>query len=373
MNHPASKLIGAKPNGSVKTLSLAVGKHLSNPQYEKINNWLVACSGGADSLALTIATADWCARHNRQCQAVIIDHQLRPESTREAKETQKLLQELKIAVTIIPVTVQRTTAGIEADARTARYAALTEHANTYKPHETGILLGHTKDDQAETILIKLARGASLRTLAGMRQNWVTENGVTYARPLLETVRRADTEGFCHTLQIPWVTDPSNALDGPWKTAAGLPLPRIAVRHQLLPLLNQVLGQDTVTVLTRLAKQVGEDADLLDEYAHTAFTTATTEQKNQLDVTALEKLKKPLRMRVWKLYFAQFHTQTLTAVHLNELDRLITQWQGQGPVSLPGGWQARRIRIIEKTQLGEKRYKTVKKRILLELKNRIVKN
>ncbi|MCS4484674.1 tRNA lysidine(34) synthetase TilS [Gleimia sp. 6138-11-ORH1] len=366
----ASQLVGTKPTQGVRAVSLAVKNLLRAASTQAITTWLVGCSGGADSLALTVATADLLSRAGKPLHAVIIDHQLRAESALEATSTATQLATLEIPAEIIAVEVNPVGA-VEAAAREARYQAFRDYAVKHFPGQTvGVLLGHTLDDQAETVLLSLARGAGTRALAGIRpqrkEKLAAGTELHFCRPLLASVRRADTEDFCQQLALQVVADPTNQLDGPWQTAAGQPLPRVALRHLIIPQLSQVLGQDVVISLGRSAQLAEEDATYLDTCAQERFLTGEFEAEGEVLVSALVKEAKPIRMRLWKLLFAQRSKAMLTAKHLQELDQLVTHWRGQGPISLPNGWQARRNDRIEKTKHGKVWKKNVHQRIVLEL-------
>lgn len=365
----AAELVGAKPVGGVKAVTLAVRAALASPAAAGISTWLVGCSGGADSLALTVAAASFRGRQKISVQALIVDHQLRAESAGEAQATAQLLAQLQIPATVLPVEVARA-GSLEAAARKARYDAFRKFiADSFPKQRVGVLLGHTLDDQAETVLLSLARGAGTRALAGIRPHWSEPCGeaeAVFLRPFLAQVRRAETEQCCRQLGLVPVEDPTNSLDGPWQTAAGQPLPRVAVRHQVLPLLSQVLGQDVVPSLGRSAQLAEADASFLDNWAAELYATKEFERDGEVLADALGKEAEPLRMRLWKLIFARRCPAMLTAQHLRELDRLVTDWRGQGPVSLPGGWTARRRNSVEKQRVGGVWTKTVHHRIVLEV-------
>jgi tRNA(Ile)-lysidine synthase len=204
---------------------------------------VVGCSGGADSLALTIAAA--AVRGLDDVRAVVVDHRLQDGSAERAAATVALLAERGIAARVHAVDVTGP-GGIEAAARRARQAALC----AARPHpDSPILLGHTLDDQAETVLLGLGRGSGARSLAGMRR-W----DPPFLRPLL-TVRRATTRAACTGFAV-W-DDPHNA--DPRFT-------RVRLRHEVLPLLEDVLSGGVAEALARTADQLREDADALDALA-----------------------------------------------------------------------------------------------------------
>src|SRR6266568_4571332 len=217
---------------------------------------LVACSGGGDSLALAAATAFEC--RDRAAALITVDHGLQPGSADQAAAVAAVGYEMGFdPVEIVPVTVHAA-GGPEAAARAARYAALDAAAEAL--HAT-VLLGHTRDDQAETVLLGLGRGSGPRSIAGMRPL-----DPPWARPLLG-VSRLTTVAACARLGLtPW-TDPHNA--DPRFT-------RVRLRTEVLPLLEDVLSGGVAEALARTAAQVREDNDALDALARAALRSAQTD-------------------------------------------------------------------------------------------------
>ena len=212
---------------------------------------LVACSGGADSLALAAAAAFAAPRLGLRAGGVTVDHGLQPGSAERAGETTALLSTLGLdPVHNTTVTVPSGTAkGPEAAARQARYAALDAAAGEYGA--VAVLLGHTLDDQAETVLLGLARGSGARSLAGM-----PGRRGPYRRPLL-AVRRATTAAACAELGLQTWQDPHNQ---------DFRFARARVRHQALPALEAALGPGVAEALARTAAQLRADAECLDDLA-----------------------------------------------------------------------------------------------------------
>jgi tRNA(Ile)-lysidine synthase len=287
---------------------------------------LVACSGGPDSVALAVA-----ARAVRfQVGAVVVDHGLQPGSDRVAETVATWLREQGLApVDVVAVSVEHAGDGPEAAARDARYRALVHAASAYDAG--AVLLGHTRDDQAETVLLGLARGSGLRSLSGMPRT----RGV-FRRPLLDldraTVRAAVPSG------APVVDDPHNAD------------PRFArarVRHTVLPLLEQELGPGIAEALARTADLARADADALaelaDEIAHDVMSSAP--EAGALDVESLATLSDALRSRVVRLWLLErgCPAGSLGAQHVGRVTALVTAWKGQGAVALPGGVEVARER------------------------------
>ena len=291
---------------------------------------LVACSGGADSLALAAAAAFVAPRLGLRAGGVTVDHGLQPGSGERAANAAALLSKLGLdpvrsaAVAVAPSPA----AGPEAAARVARYGALDEAAISCGA--AAILLGHTLDDQAETVLLGLARGSGSRSLAGM----AARRG-PYRRPLLG-VRRATTSAACAELGLePW-QDPHNR---------DFRFARARVRHQALPVLEAALGPGVAEALARTASQLRTDAECLDDlaFAESAKLRGCGSDPAGLDADWLRALPAAIRARVLRdaAIMAGCPAGALTAGHVDRVDALVTGWRGQRWVDLPGGVRARR--------------------------------
>lgn len=281
---------------------------------------LVALSGGPDSLALAAAVAFEAPRAGLQAGAVIVDHGLQEGSADAAARASTQA----IALGLHPVRVVRvivgTEGGPEAAARTARFAALDEVAN-----ETGaaaVLLGHTLDDQAETVLLGLARGSGAASLSGM-----DAVAGRYRRPLLG-IRRFTTVQACADAGLePWL-DPENH-NGAYT--------RVRVRQRVLPVMEEEFGPGIPEALARTADQLREDSEALDHFAEEIAEDLAehSEAGISLPVGALAANPAALRQRLIRLAVAsEFHVSISRAQTL-EVARLVTDWRGQGPVALPG--------------------------------------
>jgi tRNA(Ile)-lysidine synthase len=298
---------------------------------------LVACSGGADSLALAAATAFVAPRLGLRAGGVTVDHGLQPGSAQRAADVAAMLGKLGLdPVRSIAVTVPSAgeagaagaagAAGPEAAARTARYGALDTAA--IQCGAAAVLLGHTLDDQAETVLLGLARGSGGRSLAGM-----PASRGTYRRPLLN-VRRATTGQACADLGLdPW-QDPHNS---------DFRFARARVRHQALPALEAALGPGVAQALARTASLLRADAEFLDDLA-SAESRHRDEDAEGLDAPWLLALPAAMRTRVLRdaAVMAGCPHGSLTAGHVEQVDALVTRWRGQRWVDLPGGVRARRL-------------------------------
>ncbi|MGC5334431.1 tRNA lysidine(34) synthetase TilS [Micromonospora sp. DT62] len=286
---------------------------------------LVACSGGADSLALAAATAFVAPRLGRAAGLVTVDHGLQEGSARRAAAVVTWAREVGLApVESVRVEVAGRPGGPEAAAREARYLALAEVAGRL---EAGALLtGHTRDDQAETVLLALARGAGPRGLAGMPARRDLD-GVPLLRPLLE-VGREQTRTACAVLGLnPW-EDPHNA-DPSYA--------RARVRADLLPALVRALGPGVLDNLARTARLVAADNAVLDELADAALVDVR-HPDGGLAVRALAELPPAVRGRVLHAWARELGAPpaALSHRHVTALDTLVTGWRGQGAAHLPGG-------------------------------------
>ncbi|MDA8369022.1 MAG: tRNA lysidine(34) synthetase TilS [Nocardiopsaceae bacterium] len=288
---------------------------------------LVACSGGADSLALAGAAAFAAPRMGLRAGGVTIDHGLQAGSGTQAERVADTLRGLGLdPVDRVAVKVGRD-GGPEGAARTARYTALDAAADRYGA--VAVLLGHTSDDQAETVLLRLARGSGARSLAGM----APRNG-RYLRPFLGLSRRTVHDACALMGLDPWQdphnTDPAYA--------------RSRVRHAALPALEEVLGPGIADALARTAELLRDDADALDAWAERAGGDALFDS-GELDTSVLADLPRAVRTRVLRstAIGAGCPAGALTARHVAELDRLVTAWRGQSHVDLPGGLRGRRVK------------------------------
>jgi tRNA(Ile)-lysidine synthase len=280
---------------------------------------LVACSGGADSLALLSAAVFEAREQAVRVVGVTVDHQLQEGSTEHAARVTEQMRTLGVDESVT-ATVSVTAEGVgpEAAARQARYDVLTELATRFEADQ--VLLGHTLDDQAETVLLGLARGSGGRSLAGMRRSYDR-----FRRPLLD-VTRADTETACLTEGIEFWTDPHNS-DGQFT--------RVRVRTTVLPMLEDELGPGVARTLARTADQLRADTAYLDAVADAGLAEAVTD--GGLSVPRLARMDPAVRGRVLRLaaVAAGSPPGELFHDHVVAVDRLVTHWHGQKGVDLPG--------------------------------------
>jgi tRNA(Ile)-lysidine synthase len=280
--------------------------------------WCVALSGGPDSLALTAVAAQL-----RPTTACIVDHGLQPGSAQVAETARVQAIALGcVDAQVICVQVGSPSGpkgGPEAAARTARYAALGAHR--YGP----VLLAHTLDDQAETVLLGLGRGSGARSIAGMRPHHPP-----WCRPLLG-VRRATTHAACRELGLnPW-QDPHNS---------DRRFTRSRLRLEVLPLLEDVLGGGVAEALARTATALREDTELIDALAAAALPAASTGAG--LYVEELAGLPDPVRRRVIRGWLLAGGATGLTDKQIRGVDALVTAWRGQGGVAVGSALRGERL-------------------------------
>ncbi|GAA4345955.1 tRNA lysidine(34) synthetase TilS [Microbacterium rhizosphaerae] len=284
---------------------------------------VVALSGGADSLALTAATAFEAPKHGLAVRAVVVDHGLQDASAQIADAAAAAARGLGAAASVVRVEVEGG-GGVEAAARTARYAALL--ASTRESGATAILTGHTLDDQAETVLLGLARGSGAASLQGMAPT-SERDGIQVLRPLLG-VRRATTRAACAAEGLqPW-EDPHNEDPA---------FARVRVRRTVLPTFEAELGPGVAEALARTAEQLREDADAFAEMIDETIEDIVEHAEAGISVSAAALAANPaaLRNRIIRHVVAAEFGTSLTRVQTLEVARLATEWAGQGPVDLPG--------------------------------------
>ncbi len=280
---------------------------------------LVAVSGGADSLALAYALAMEYEKFALQLEAVTIDHQLQTLSSQQASTVVSQMQEIGINCTVIKVSVNIID-GLEASARKARYEAFNQL------NADAIFLGHTHNDQAENVLLGLARGSGTRSLSGMAD----VNG-NYFRPFLG-ITREQTESACNEIGLtPW-NDPHNK---------DTQFARVRVRTEALPTLEKTIGPGIANALVRSAQLLRDDADALDTWCEQEIARIDLAD---LDCAHLLDLPRAIRTRIIRraVYAAGAPAGSLSADHVGAVEALICAWNGQGPAHLPGGVKVERF-------------------------------
>lgn len=298
---------------------------------------LVACSGGADSMALAMAAKFEGDRAGVSVGAVIIDHQLQEITKAVAAEVSYNLTDAGFSPVVMrAVTVdQSAEGGLEAAARNARYDELRVAAEAFDAKF--VMLGHTLDDQAETVLLGLTRGSGPKSIAGMQR----KNGL-WLRPLLE-IRRATTEAFCRDSRIDFWNDPHNSDEK---------FTRVRIRKIVLPMLESELGPGIAESLARTGEILNDDLAYLDAQALAEFQRIGKVGSTAIvfEAKELEQLPKVIRIRIYQRALELFGT-TNSRIHLKSVDELIENWHGQKELTLPG------VRVIRKAD--EISFKTTK--------------
>ena len=333
-----------KQFAAVTAVRSAVRKLLAELELTPESVVLVGCSGGADSLALAAALAYESKRVARSTRsrgfairagAVIVDHGLQANSEAVAHNAADNCRRLGLdPVKVRRVDVDRNGSGGLADAaRAARYVAFEEVAEATGAE--ALLLAHTADDQAEQVLLALARGSGTRSLAGIPAS----RGI-YERPLLG-LRHAQLVEACREQGLVWWEDPTNHLTGP---EAGL---RARVRNELLPMIEDVLGPGVAMSLARTASLAFDDAEALDSLAAMVIDKAMLPDANPgcitLDPHVLACEHAAVRRRALRAaaVVAGAGPGDLRSVHLHALDDLVMNWRGERATFLPSGLAVRR--------------------------------
>jgi tRNA(Ile)-lysidine synthase len=300
---------------------------------------LVALSGGADSLALAASTAFEAQRSGLRAGAVVIDHGLQDGSAEVAARAADQARKLGLAPVIIEVVNvagrvdpqgRIETRGPEGNARAARYTAFETALG-----DTGadaVLLAHTLDDQAETVLLGLTRGAGAASISGMEP----VNGI-YLRPFL-AIRRTETEAACIDQGLEFWIDPHN-LDPAFT--------RVRIRHEVLPVLERELGPGVAEALARTAEHLQADAEVLDAIADEVFSNIAIVAMPAMTslLRDVEDMPRAIRARVYQRAATTTGIGPLTSVHIRGVDDLVMDWHGQGVIDVPGGSVVREDGIL----------------------------
>ncbi len=298
----------------------------------------VGCSGGADSTALVAATIFEARHTGHQVVAIVVDHGLQESSAEVAERVADRVSTLGADDCRVVRVEVGGEGGPEASARRARYAALSQQADEYGAQV--ILLGHTRDDQAESVLLGLARGSGTRSLSGM-----APVAGRFLRPLLD-LGRAATYAACEAEGLAVWEDPHNADDA---------YTRSRIRNHVMPLLEEHLGPGFAEALARTARLARQDADLLDAQAESALVEVSV-GPGRLSVPATVALPSALRSRVLRkaVLNAGARPTELALGHVDAVDALLSDWHGQTRVDLPGRLTARRAGdalIVEQTSVA----------------------
>lgn len=337
---------------------------------------LIACSGGRDSLALVALASKVCASRGLRCGVVIVNHNLQSSSEKVAIEASNQCKKLGISSDLIyieSIKVLDSGIGIEAAARDARYAAIIRRAKIL--NASVVLLAHTADDQAETVVIGLRDSSGLEAIAGMNAI-IFRDGIRFARPLLQ-ITRDETTGICEDFSIKWWDDPTNGDCVPKNQELHKNYPlRSRVRHTLIPYISHFFNANIVNLLSRGAKLAQDDLEYINSqvddvvskvmtvnfYSSTfndsdskhcdncacdnCASSITSDNKNieiTLDVKTLKDFHISIRRRVIARALSLMNLR-FSSSHITSIDELVSNWHGQKPVSLPCNVKACRVGV-----------------------------
>ncbi len=317
------------PDPAVAAVRLAVRRRLTALPEAQGRTVMVACSGGADSLALLAATVFELRRSDTRVIGAVVDHGLQQGSQERTSGVVRQMAALGVDETAsIRVTVDPGPAGVEAGAREARYVALSRLAEHFGASH--VLLGHTVDDQAESVLLGLTQGSGPRSVVGMRDGFSPDVGgqeAIFLRPLLRTISRVQTQAACRAEAIDWWDDPHN--EDPRFT-------RARIRHRVMPVLEAELGPGVARALARTGHLMSDDLDALDTEAQVTWWESAA--VHGLTVSRLEQLQSAVRTRVLRLaaHDAGVPPRELTYGHIEALEQMVRERPGElREVQLPG--------------------------------------
>jgi tRNA(Ile)-lysidine synthase len=297
-----------------------IQKHRLIKKGERV---LVAVSGGPDSIALVCLLYALRRDLGLKLHVAHLDHGLRADSAKDRKFVERMAGTMGLPCTAERIDIQSLAqrGSLEEAARTCRLEFLFRTARKIKA-ET-IALGHNRDDQAETVLMRLFRGTGLYGLSAISMKRKI-TGYTLIRPLLET-GRTDIAAYLRKLKIPFCVDISNAEDV---------YTRNRIRNKLLPLLEKEYNGNIREVLAGTAETAGYDYDFLNLQAERAF-------KKMGGVIKLERfavLHPALQRLMFRLAIAkiQGNTRRITLQHIRELEDLVSNRPAGSIVDLPQG-------------------------------------
>jgi tRNA(Ile)-lysidine synthase len=305
-------------------------------------NVVIAVSGGADSTALLLAIQELRGAGKLAIAPIVahLDHGLRETSRKDARWVSQLAKRLNVQVvsgrTKVAEQAEENSDNLEQAARKARYEFLERTAKRYK--SKFVLTGHTMDDQAETVLLRLMRGSSGLGLSGMQTTRSISKGseVRLVRPLL-WARRTETEDYCHQCGIEYLQDEMNQDER---------FARVKVRKQLLPLM-QSFNNRIVEAISRTATLLTEDIAILTDNSDALLAAAqdSETERSSLNVRVLADAPSALRRRALQKWISERRgdSRRIEMVHLIAVERLLEGEKGGRMIELPNGGKVSRKR------------------------------
>ena len=276
------------------------------------NDYIVGVSGGSDSLAVA------CAMHSEgyNVEAIIVDHQLQDSSHGVSEYAKSLLESYGIKSTIHKVNVVVSGNGMEDAARKVRYKALFSHGDN-------IVVGHTKNDQAETVLMGLKRGSGSSALTGMRIVTHREKGTIY-RPMLENITKEDTQQACAELGLKYWDDPHNF---------SYEYTRVRVRDQVIPTINEQLGIDIIDKLSTTSFMIQQERDFISSYAQSVYDKAYVDNSINIDTVISEE--KIIVSHVISMFIKE-NSGSIKKVWVDKVMDMMYKWNGQSGIDVKNG-------------------------------------
>lgn len=311
-------------------MTVKTGKDVFSPSLipivrgvEKLHphtNYVLGFSGGADSLALAAALSFKEMQDN--IIVVIVDHQLQDDSAQFSEEAANKARNLGFNKVIVhPVTVEQGKEGMESHARTARYDALTSYG-------LPVLIGHTKTDQAETVLLGMSRSQGLSSVKGMKKE-TTWNGVPIIRPMLDIAYREDTKKACDDAGLVYWNDPHND---------NTEYKRVDVRKNLIPTLKDVLGDHILDRLCVLAQDTEKALEYRDSQAHTAYNDvlSSSDECVVIDIVKAKQYDEYIMSQVVVQAYEKMGISSVKKSHIDGILTMIYRYSGQGDMHFKGG-------------------------------------
>jgi tRNA(Ile)-lysidine synthase len=293
-------------------------------------NVAIAFSGGRDSLALLLITQKLLKNN---ISVVIIDHNLQKDSKKFTDNAVKMCKEIGIKNIYTKKLFIKQKKNIESNAREMRYKALKNIANIKKIDY--ILLGHTMDDNAETIFLSLLRGSGLNAIKGINES---KDNLFY-RPILNCTR-LDTLNVCKLYNIKPFNDPMNQLN--YLSDESFFSARVIIREKIIPLIEKELKLPIVKNLSETSKSVKDDLVFIDSFIKKVIKKVFVNR--QIIVSELNKHEIAIKKRILRNALIEFgcNPKKLLNKHIDKMLELANNWHGQKAISLPSKVQVKRI-------------------------------
>lgn len=259
---------------------------LAHPDIAANERFAVALSGGGDSMALTHALSCWAKENHTKIIAITVDHDLRSDSSREAEVVQEWVHEWPcVDHVILRWEDEKPVSGMQNAAREARYKLMADYCDSAGIRE--LFVAHHLDDQAETVLLRLAKGSSVDGLSAMADVTALDDRVCIVRPLLDRTH-SDLLSYCSDNGVPWIEDPSNE--------------KVLYARNRLRMARSALESEGLTNvrLGRLAQRMRRVKDALDYYVEREYSYICLQRSDCLEIDwgKLHALPKEVAFRIF---------------------------------------------------------------------------